>query len=765
LTTVPSSFAAACLGRNPISPPPPPPPTAHHHRSPRATHFANASCGRPIASIKRGWAVLKLVHCSGVASTELVILAANMPHQIATSSRRSPAALVAVNLLLFVSQSQGLPCPNLCSGHGHCDDTDRVCRCFDGWMGGDCSLMKCPTAPAWTDLASGVDNAHQEKECSNRGMCDRSTGMCFCEEERFEGTACERKSCPNNCNSRGRCLSMGYYSTLKDPGSGTIFQYDHVWDQGMMYGCVCDTGFFGPDCSLRHCPRGDDPLTGTDSDPAGTQVNEQQIIVCRASGGTFTLTFRGATTDPIPYRATLSEFQEIFDRLPTISSQYGESATVVTFEEEQACTISGTRMMIDFLQDFGDLPLLVPDKTNLQMSITTATTLLTVGEARAGTKEDSHCSDRGICIYLTGVCQCSQGYDTSNGNGGAGVRGDCGKVDAAITACPGETQCSGHGVCAGVPTYRCDCANGFMGADCSLMTCPTGKSWYSLPTENNEAHLSFSECSDMGTCDRTTGTCSCMAGFEGAACNLMSCPGQPACNGNGQCLSMSALAKEATINGDDAEFTYGATPNDPLTWDHDMMQGCFCDEGFTGFDCSLRTCPFGDDPYTVNRQYNEVQKIACDTNGDDTGTFTFTFRKEVTELISVLATANQVRAALEALHSVGRVSVYTDLGVGKETNVPICSDSEMDFYVEFMYPTGDVPMITIDANGPSMEIKERVKGSKEFIECSGRGLCDRATGICSCFPGFSASDGQAGDGNIANCGYVEPIVRGMSSEG
>ena len=179
------------------------------------------------------------------------------------------------------------------------------------------------------------------------------------------------------------------------------------------------------------------------------------------------------------------------------------------------------------------------------------------------------------------------------------------------------------------------------------------------------------------------------------------------------------------------------------------------------YDCSRRTCPFGDDPYTVNHLRNEVQKISCDTNGDDSGTFTLTFRKEVTRLISVLATGDEVRAALEDLPTVSQAKVYTDLGVGVETGTQICSDAEMDFYVELLYPTGDVPLMTIAANGPTMEIKEEIKGTKEFIECSGRGLCDRATGICTCFPGFGASDGQGGDGAIANCGYVEPIVRSV----
>lgn len=99
----------------------------------------------------------------------------------------------------------------------------------------------------------------------------------------------------------------------------------------------------------------------------------------------------------------------------------------------------------------------------------------------------------------------------------------------------------------------------------------------------------------MGTCDRTTGECICINGFEGSACDRLSCPGSSqtwgdgeddggdaggeisagsSCSGHGQCITMSMLAEEALDdNGVDADYTYGDTPNDPLTWDYDMVQG------------------------------------------------------------------------------------------------------------------------------------------------------------------------------------------------
>lgn len=56
--------------------------------------------------------------------------------------------------------------------------------------------------------------------------------------------------------------------------------------------------------------------------------------------------------------------------------------------------------------------------------------------------------------------------------------------------------------------------------------------------------------------------------FSGAACEMTTCPGDiTRCNSHGQCLSMYNLALLATNNGNSAGYTYGATPNNPKTWD------------------------------------------------------------------------------------------------------------------------------------------------------------------------------------------------------
>merc|ERR1712176_1401746 len=39
-----------------------------------------------------------------------------------------------------------------------------------------------------------------------------------------------------------------------------LVTYDDAWDAGMQYGCLCDVGFRGVDCSIVECPTSYDPM-------------------------------------------------------------------------------------------------------------------------------------------------------------------------------------------------------------------------------------------------------------------------------------------------------------------------------------------------------------------------------------------------------------------------------------------------------------------------------------------------------------------------
>jgi EGF-like domain len=104
---------------------------------------------------------------------------------------------------------------------------------------------------------SDGSTAHAKIECAGRGACDRGTGECKCFAG-YTGDACQRTTCPNDCSGHGTCMSL---QTLVEEGSAGALAYT-AFDAGMQYGCKCDAGFRGHDCSLMECPSGPDPLGG-----------------------------------------------------------------------------------------------------------------------------------------------------------------------------------------------------------------------------------------------------------------------------------------------------------------------------------------------------------------------------------------------------------------------------------------------------------------------------------------------------------------------
>jgi hypothetical protein len=68
------------------------------------------------------------------------------------------------------------------------------------------------------------------------------------------------ETCPNDCSGQGRCLSLqdasrfmglDYDVTAADSGDGLgVGESYSYWDKQASSLCVCDFGFFGPDCSL-----------------------------------------------------------------------------------------------------------------------------------------------------------------------------------------------------------------------------------------------------------------------------------------------------------------------------------------------------------------------------------------------------------------------------------------------------------------------------------------------------------------------------------
>lgn len=189
--------------------------------------------------------------------------------------------LLTVAILATLSLTEAY-CPNGCSGHGTCGANDK-CTCYTqkndnaaagalgdfsgatgatytdvadaAWTGADCSFRTCPMREAWASVPKETNGGHTRAECSNKGECDRKTGECKCFPN-YEGDACERTTCPNDCSGRGICV------TAKQLASEAGKIYEAPWDALKQQGCICDIGSRGPDCSLRECPSDADIMGG-----------------------------------------------------------------------------------------------------------------------------------------------------------------------------------------------------------------------------------------------------------------------------------------------------------------------------------------------------------------------------------------------------------------------------------------------------------------------------------------------------------------------
>lgn len=189
---------------------------------------------------------------------------------------------ITVAILLGLAAVSEAVCPNGCSGHGTCDSND-VCTCYtegkktyfgaandplagtdyfaetttqqmnDAYTGADCSLRTCPKGMSFSRLDAAKTGHQDDVECSDRGICNHDTGVCECVPG-WEGAACHKASCPNDCSGHGVCQSN--LAMAVDAGT----RFVGGWDSGLQLGCKCDAGYRGYDCSKKECPSTSDPL-------------------------------------------------------------------------------------------------------------------------------------------------------------------------------------------------------------------------------------------------------------------------------------------------------------------------------------------------------------------------------------------------------------------------------------------------------------------------------------------------------------------------
>lgn len=141
-------------------------------------------------------------------------------------------------------------------------------------------------------------------------------------------------------------------------------------------------------------------------------------------------------------------------------------------------------------------------------------------------------------------------------------------------------------------------------------------------------------------------------------------------------------------------------PNNPKTWDALKIFGCSCDTGYTGYDCSQRTCPFGDDPDTTS-QADAKQKVYCQVPTDtfQGGQITFIYKENQGPAISLVVggttptTAADLKANLQSIPGIRVVSV--DPFGSTDTTASLCTTGGNTLIVTFLTEHGDLPLLQV----------------------------------------------------------------------
>jgi len=158
----------------------------------------------------------------------------------------------------------------------------------------------------------------------------------------------------------------------------------------------------------------------------------------------------------------------------------------------------------------------------------------------------------------------------------------------------------------------------------------------------------------------------------------------------------------------------------------------------------------------------------------------------------------ELRTALELMPNIGKVSVLVDssssAGGGLGDTPYVCADEDEDgeseavVRIRFMSRQGDIPPMRLlkpdgtlldDAAASMLQfafdgeglvrggdgaVISSTKGTAEWVECSGRGICNRQSGECQCFLGYAAADQLQGRvGPVANCGLKLTSPAGVAA--
>ncbi len=449
--------------------------------------------------------------------------------------------------------------------------------------------------------------------CNGRGVCRDgaefaspselarvakfTTAVCLCESA-WRGPACEVPTCPNDCNSRGRCI-------VPPPPSPYAGSGPHMEPPPPR--CECDAGWGGVDCGVHACPAG----------CSGRGNCAGQRCDCEPGWG-------GAACDTRlcwPSPSCSGRGSCVDGRCHCDSDWHGAACQLRSCPRDCSgrgtCTEAGT---CSCDRGFGGA-----DCSEFACPIKAVAT----GNGSAPPAAVA-CSGHGRCLgYGTPerVCKCDEGWGSDDcssracappgcGPHGACVEGRCycevgyDGPRCEVSRCP--HGCGGHGRCDG---HRCVCDAGWEGDDCTEPACAggcgerqfcyrgrcaclPGYSGLTVVVGSNRSSCMIRTCprgcsEPHGRCE--DGACVCVPGYGGERCERRVCPvASSVDNFDEDAAARTRLAvpgpDHAGEPGSELEHGRGI-----VCAGHGTCVGgrCACDEGWRDYDCTRRACENG----------------------------------------------------------------------------------------------------------------------------------------------------------------------------
>lgn len=408
----------------------------------------------------------------------------------------------------------------------------------DGELKAATSVLTQASNANLKELWQGTEaqEAHFYAECSNKGFCDRALGECACFDG-YTGSACQRTTCPNDCSGHGQCYTLReiaagpnvekthegsavgrnfriedyQYGTYMTSGVSEAFDYN-LWDADKNQACVCDAGYFGPDCAMRDCPRGNDPLTNDPKHCGGEECTSEVQHAYIGVPDTTTLATAGKDTD---FYLEWSDSEEYSGLLSTLRSETFTLKVGLTGDDY-------AELLQDAIESFPNGVLNGVTVTCEGMGVNVGGTTPTALPAHeeCTTPLALHATDDAAIMFKIDFTNGPQG-DVSGFQPVMVSIGDSkDDVDRAeaigltfADADPSTKSLTDPSALLGV-TY----SGGSYQIASTIYTASSGAAAGTNANGNQEN----SPCSNRGLCDYTTGLCQCFAGYTREDCSVQS---------------------------------------------------------------------------------------------------------------------------------------------------------------------------------------------------------------------------------------------------